>query len=360
MNTPHGRATIRLSLLLSLWLALPMGGACSSGGGEAATPEGAMLDDLLSASSDRAFQAALRKHGRIQPEEIPALEQAANGWSEKRRRNAVTALGLIDHPEALRVLRARAAETHDPVEWATAARTLLDGPDAEAVATARPEMVTRAMQNDDPKVKGVGFSAALIAGRDDAMDALEQQLADRPKGDALLTLVDAVQRMRPGRFEARLLALYVKEPDGVMADALVAALARGTGTEAGAEVSRRLYAMKPQVRGGLLTALRGGTAPWVRALLLDLAAKDDPDRTTALKALIEDGPAADWMRVCVQIFEETPSKEENYDRWSLFRIYQEPCRDWASQQAGHKVESEDTLAALRAWLAEHEPPPTTP
>ncbi len=318
-----------------------------------------MLDDLLGASSDRAFQAALKAHGRIQPEEIPALRQATEGWSEKRRRNAVSALALMDNPEALEILTGRAAETRDVVEWATAMRTLLDEPGAAQIANSRPEMVTRALQDDDGFVKGVGFTAALIGGREDAIASLEEQLSS-PKRDGIALLTDALNHTAPGQFEARLLALYQAEPDGVIADALATTLAKGSDAASGDAVKARLLKLEPKNRGGHLRALQLGTAPWVRPTLLDLAGRDDPDRTAALKILIHQGPAADWMRVCVQIFEATPARDPNDPVWGKWNIYQEPCREWASKEAGSAQDATATLARVQAWLAAHPSEPSGP
>lgn len=314
-----------------------------------------MLDDLLGASSDRAFQVALKAHGRISPEEIPALRQATEGWSEKRRRNAVAALALMDDPEALEILRGRAAETRDVQEWATAMRTLLDEPGAAEIANSRPEMVTRALQDDDGFVKGVGFSAALIGGREDAISSLEEQLSS-PVRTGIPLLTDALNHTSPGRYEARLLALYRAEPDGVIADALATALARGTDAASGEAIQARLLRLEPKNRGGHLRALQLGTAPWVRPALLDLAGRDDPDRTAALRILIRQGPAADWMRVCVSIFEQTPPRDPEDPVWGKWNIYQEPCREWATEQAGAPQDADAALARARSWLAEHAPP----
>lgn len=339
---------------LTLSLVAAGGAGCKTAGGEGAAEENPMLDDVLSASTDRAFQEALRKHGRIQAEEIPALRQAAEGWSEKRRRNAVTALSLMDNPEALAILRERAAETDDLTEWATAMRTLLDEPGAEEIAASRPEMVTRAMKADDGFVKGVGFTAALRAGREDAIASLEEQLAN-PKREGLFVLTDAVNHLEPGAFEARLRALYDKEPPGVMADALATALAKGKDPESGALVRARYLALDPNRRMGTLRAIQLGTAPWARPLLLELATMKIPERTAVIQILINQGPAADWMRMCVDIFEGTPPRDPNDPVWADYNTLQEPCRAWASKEAGQPQDAEATLARLRAWLAANEP-----
>ena len=64
-----------------------------------------MLEALLSASSDQAFNAALRDHGPVREGEISALRTASEAWSSKRRKNAIRALSLSDTPGALAILR---------------------------------------------------------------------------------------------------------------------------------------------------------------------------------------------------------------------------------------------------------------
>ena len=168
------------------------------------------------------------------------------------------------------------------------------------------------------------------------------------------------QVMLAPRIEARLLALYQAEPDGVIADALATTLAKGSDAASGDAVKARLLKLEPKNRGGHLRALQLGTAPWVRPTLLDLAGRDDPDRTAALKILIHQGPAADWMRVCVQIFEATPARDPNDPVWGKWNIYQEPCREWASKEAGSAQDATATLARVQAWLAAHPSEPSGP
>ena len=315
-----------------------------------------MLEALLSASSDQAFNAALRDHGPVREGEISALRTASEAWSSKRRKNAIRALSLSDTPGALAILRELAAETDDLAEWALAMRTLLDEDGAEALAASRPEIVTRALGDSDPLVRGVGLQAALLAGREDAITSLEAELSRADRGNNA-ALAESIRLIHPGPFEARLAAIYEREPDSVLADALVTALSKGQDPATGALIRARYEQQRPTDRAKTLNLLRAGTAPWARAMLLEIAGQERPDRTAAITALAASGPAADWLQICVRIFSETPPREPFTQRWADYNLYQEPCEEAISALAGEKLRDDAACSWAKGWLASHAPQP---
>ena len=74
-----------------------------------------------------------------------------------------------------------------------------------------------------------------------------------------------------------------------------------------------------------------------RAMLLEIAGQERPDRTAAITALAASGPAADWLQICVRIFSETPPREPFTQRWADYNLYQEPCEEAISALAGEKL-----------------------
>lgn len=122
------------------------------------------LENLLSASDDRAFNKALSIYGTLKSEDVAIVVRSTASKEEQRRRNAAMMLNLCRQDECPAAQAGVVHQTEDVAVWAIlierAAR------DNENLLGERPELLTNALASDDPELLAPALRVALKVGHE--------------------------------------------------------------------------------------------------------------------------------------------------------------------------------------------------
>lgn len=304
-----------------------------------------LLEPALSAPDPHAFGEALRTHGPILAEEVPYLDDKSKSSQELTRRNATRLLATTIKGGALDVLRRRVTDTQDPQVFILALGGLLREPDAKRLAASRPELLTAALSDADPKIWAVALRAAALSGLPNLQELLAGALKN-PDEKVRAAALEVVTEM----------GLATLEP--LVRDALLHArknapypfldiyrLLSKSDDPGMADVFRKSL----QQTGELSAFLNGCTdsrKPWLRALLLEMARQDGVERWGPFRELADWGrdTEKDLVSLCVDLLEKTPTGDELTRRRYLYDL--EPCRDLLGRLAGRKFAWDERDAML--------------
>ena len=304
-----------------------------------------LLEPALSAPDSPAFSEALKTHGPILAEEVPYLDDKSKSPQELTRRNATRLLATTIKGDALNVLRRRIADTQDPHVFIIALRGLLREPDAKRLAASRPELLTAALADPDPKVMEIALRAAALAGLPNLQEILERALksSDEPVQAAALEVIAQVglgkleQLVKDALLHARKNAPYpFRELYHILS------MSDDPGMAA---VFRQSLAQTGEV-ATFLDGTSQSRKPWLRALLLEMAQQDRIERWGAFRELAAWGPETEpeLVKLCAELLDKTPAQEGLERRRYLFDL--EACRTFLGKLAGRKFAWDERDAML--------------
>lgn len=300
-----------------------------------------LLQSLLQASSDSAFNELLIQHGRIQESEVSEIADSTTSWSGSRRYYATQALTLAGTANARAVLRQRVKDTQDIRVWAVAIDALLESePD---LARARPELIDHALKSDDGIVLSAGLRAAAKIKHPGLSAALERALGHKDWKVRLAAAgaasgSDALLREHLGH-----------EQNEAVLGAIVKNLASSQDAVTWAEIQQALTRADRYQAEALYAALEHAPGPRVKELLLRVARNPGPQRKLALHTLFRLPADADSVRVAAEIYERTPAQDA--PDYREFASAQEPCDTFLSQLAGRAIRGAEALSFAHQWLA---------
>ncbi len=307
-----------------------------------------LLEAIITADSEERFSEALSAHGAVRDEELPELVARTESWDATTRRNATRLLTLArNRDQRDGALRRLVRDTDDVEVWATALDALLDAPDAEALASARPEMIDQALEADEARVLSAGLRAAALARRPGTEAMLEQRL-HHPDRRVRAAVLEALGSSGPGALEGQLKEMLARRPDPSTLRPLLEILVASNDPATQEAVRQAYLAADKDAQNTYSLVFRDSDQPWVRQFWLALARKAGPDRARALH-ILGSKPEPELIRLCVELYEKTPPKgDPGYVPALLERG---PCDNVISQLAGKRIVGEDALAFAREWLA---------
>lgn len=302
-----------------------------------------LLQSLLGASSDSAFNDLLMQHGRIQESEVPEIADSTTSWSESRRYYATQALTLAGTANAREVLRQRVKDTQDIRVWAVAIDALLESePD---LARARPELIDHALKSDDGIVLAAGLRAAAKIKHPGLSAALERALGNK---DWKVRLAAAGAASGS---EALLREHLGQEQNEAVLGAMVKSLGSSQDEVTWAAIQQALARADRYQSEALFAALEHAPGPRVKELLLPVARNPGPQRKLALHTLFRLPADANTVRVAVEIYEQTPPRDA--PDYRELASAQEPCDKFLSQLAGRAIRGTEALSFAQKWLTSH-------
>ena len=305
-----------------------------------------LLQSLLQASSDSAFNEILMQHGRIQEYEVPEITDGTTSGSGSRRYYATQALTLAGTAKAHAVLRQRVKDTPDIRVWAVAIDAVLES--EPELARARPELIDHALKSDDGMILAAGLRAAAKIKHPGLSAALEQALGHK---DWKVRLAAAGAASGS---EALLRAHLGQEQNEAVLGAMVKSLARSQDATTWAEIQQALARADRYQSEALYAALQHAPGPRAKELLLHVAQNPGPQRKLALHTLFSLPADADTVRVAIAIYERTPPRDAPDFR--EFASAQEPCDTFLSNLAGRAIRGAEALSFAHQWLASRSAP----
>lgn len=310
-----------------------------------------LLNRMLAASNDHDFDAALRAHGSIQGDEVPYVIKALQTSGKTKQRNAALLLRLAHTSESAAELRKQVLETSDLKVWAIALGSALDSPEAKALAAKRPDFIKAALKDKDASIVGVALRAAFLAGYPRIEEEIDRHLSS-PNAEERLAVADALAQAGAGPLDAKVRARVLLEKDSRVHVALIAALSKSDDPSTAKILRQALEAADDDMKNDFWNGTVDSEKPWLRTLVLELAQREGPHQSAAIDRLVARGFDADAVKICAEIFEKTPAKDE--PNYAQYYVLQEHCMDGFNKLAGRPVERSESLKYAREWLAQNQ------
>ncbi len=318
------------------------------------------LEKLLALRDEQKLSEELMRHGPILDKEVPVLTERARGHNAGVRRNATRLLRGSGSPGAKTALRQLVLETEDPVVWALALGALLEEPDAQALAAARPKLIEAAMPDTNPTVQAVALRAAVMAGIPGIREELARRLADADTKVREAAVV-AIDELGDHILEAKLRERILIETDSAVYSALVLALSNSDDPTT-ADTLRQVIANADRYRENDFSnsvAESKSRKPWFRAFLLDLAKRPGKLRWSLFGRLAELKEGAldkELMEICIEELDKFLPAERS-KKW-LFHIELTTCLGFISTKTGQPYKWDELFEAreaARKWLGKNSP-----
>jgi len=317
-----------------------------------------LLDKILNAPTEEQYREALRQYGPVLAQDIDYLAQQSQSEQPTIRRHAARLLVTTLKGGALRVLRARVADTTDPQVFIIALSGLSHEPDATTLAQSRPQLLAAALADDDPLV----LTAAIQIAGQAALPGIHELLArllQHPSEAVRSAAVEAIAKVGVGPLEAQLKAvLQGATPSSTYPFVVLYRLLGNSDDSSMAAVfADSLKGISVSREADFFNGIQHSRKPWLRALLLDLARGESRNRSAAFVTLT-DWPDADTqrelVRICLQRLEAAPPASSPERRHYLVEL--EPCRRYLGMRAGRNPfswEEYDAALATAQQLLQH-------
>ncbi|MFT3754947.1 MAG: HEAT repeat domain-containing protein [Pseudoxanthomonas sp.] len=303
-----------------------------------------MLDHILDAPDEKTRGEALRIHGPVRSEELPHIEQRAREASRTVQRNAVWLLRTARDPEAAQILRRRLAATTDAVVFALAFDSLRGAPDAQQLAAAHKDLITEALQSQEPEVFAAGLHAAALAALPELPQILSGALA-HPEQKVRDAAVDVIAQLGSApAYEPQLRGLLLGKDKYPVSDytPVYIVLTQSTDAVTAGVLQHALQSPRPHELLDFSNALLLGKSrqPWLRDLLLDFSAQPGELGATAFGRLAGFGQDPGWgpavypalVQKCLATLENAPP--EGSTERHRYLVDCEPCREFLGRLAG--------------------------
>lgn len=316
-------------------------------------PRGQLLHAMVNARDEHELSEALKQHGPVEADEVPYLVRETSTLFERRRRNAARALVLARGDAAQSAMRQVLHDTKDLGVWAVVLGSLLDQDGGKALAEQRPELVQKALHNDDPEILAVGLKAALRAGLPQALEEVRRRLS-HPNDEVRVAAAEALGQLGASIPSELLRSQLAVERNLIVRQSLIKALCASDDPENVPALRRVLESTDRYERSDFWNGTKGCKKPWLRVLLWDATQQPGPSRGDAIERLAEWPADRAVVRLCLSLLEQPAPDELRQGAEHL--AAQDGCATYLSKLAGRSLTTyakPEAISFANQWLAEH-------